>query len=158
MNRPNRIAVFPGTFDPITLGHADIVQRAADFFDKVIIAMGRNTKKQSLFPLDQRMNWVREMFKDNARIEVDTYDELTVEYCRKKGANFIVRGLRTSGDFEYEAHLAQVNRKLDSSIETIFLITSPELSNISSTVVRDIIIYGGDYTPFVPSVVRPARK
>jgi pantetheine-phosphate adenylyltransferase len=153
-----RIAVFPGTFDPITLGHADIVRRAAEMFDRVIIAMGRNTKKQSLFPLEERLAWIREIFKDDPRIEVDTYDELTVEYCRRKGANFIVRGLRTSGDFEYEAHLAQVNRKLDSSIETIFIITSPELSNISSTVVRDIIIYGGDYTPFVPPAVRPERK
>lgn len=154
----HRIAVFPGTFDPITRGHEDIVRRAADIFDRVIIAMGRNTKKQSLFPLEERMAWIREIFKDDPRIEVDTYDELTVEYCRRKGANFIVRGLRSSGDFEYEAHLAQVNRKLDSSIETIFIITSPELSNISSTVVRDIIIYGGDYTPFVPPAVRPVRK
>jgi pantetheine-phosphate adenylyltransferase len=154
----HRIAVFPGTFDPITRGHEDIVRRAADIFDRVIIAMGRNTKKQSLFPLEERLAWIREIFKDDPRIEVDTYDELTVEYCRRKGANFIVRGLRTSGDFEYEAHLAQVNRKLDSSIETIFIITSPELSNISSTVVRDIIIYGGDYTPFVPPAVRPEMK
>ena len=154
----HRIAVFPGTFDPITRGHEDIVRRAAEMFDRVIIAMGRNTKKQSLFPLEERLAWIREIFKDDPRIEVDTYDELTVEYCRRKGANFIVRGLRTSGDFEYEAHLAQVNRKLDSSIETIFIITSPELSNISSTVVRDIIIYGGDYTPFVPPAVRPERK
>ena len=154
----HRIAVFPGTFDPITRGHEDIVRRAADIFDRVIIAMGRNTKKQSLFPLEERMAWIREIFKDDPRIEVDTYDELTVEYCRRKGATFIVRGLRSSGDFEYEAHLAQVNRKLDSSIETIFIITSPELSNISSTVVRDIIIYGGDYTPFVPPAVRPVRK
>lgn len=153
-----RIAVFPGTFDPITRGHEDIVRRAADIFDRVIIAMGRNTKKQSLFPLEERMAWIREIFKDDPRIEVDTYDELTVEYCHRKGATFIVRGLRSSGDFEYEAHLAQVNRKLDSSIETIFIITSPELSNISSTVVRDIIIYGGDYTPFVPPAVRPVRK
>lgn len=153
-----RIAVFPGTFDPITRGHEDIVRRAADIFDRVIIAMGRNTKKQSLFPLEERIAWIREIFKDDPRIEVDTYDELTVEYCRRKGATFIVRGLRSSGDFEYEAHLAQVNRKLDSSIETIFIITSPELSNISSTVVRDIIIYGGDYTPFVPPAVRPVRK
>jgi len=153
-----RIAVFPGTFDPITRGHEDIVRRAADIFDRVIIAMGRNTKKQSLFPLEERMAWIREIFKDDPRIEVDTYDELTVEYCRRKGATFIVRGLRSSGDFEYEAHLAQVNRKLDSSIETIFIITSTELSNISSTVVRDIIIYGGDYTPFVPPAVRPVRK
>ena len=153
-----RIAVFPGTFDPITRGHEDIVRRAADIFDRVIIAMGRNTKKQSLFPLEERMAWIREIFKDDPRIEVDTYDELTVEYCRRKGATFIVRGLRSSGDFEYEAHLAQVNRKLDSSVETIFIITSPELSNISSTVVRDIIIYGGDYTPFVPPAVRPVRK
>ncbi len=153
-----RIAVFPGTFDPITRGHEDIVRRAADIFDRVIIAMGRNTKKQSLFPLEERLAWIREIFKDDPRIEVDTYDELTVEYCRRKGATFIVRGLRSSGDFEYEAHLAQVNRKLDSSVETIFIITSPELSNISSTVVRDIIIYGGDYTPFVPPAVRPVRK
>jgi pantetheine-phosphate adenylyltransferase len=150
-----KVAVFPGTFDPITLGHADIVKRAASIFDEVVLAVGKNTKKQSLFPLEQRMGWIRELFKDHPGIRVESYEELTVAFCRKVGASYIIRGLRSSGDFEYEAHLAQVNRKLDSGIETIFLITSPELNNISSTVVRDIIVYGGDYTPFVPSVVRP---
>jgi pantetheine-phosphate adenylyltransferase len=150
-----KIAVFPGTFDPITLGHADIVQRATGIFDEVVVAVGRNTKKQNLFPLEQRMNWIRELFKEQPGIRVESYEELTVAFCRKVGASYIIRGLRSSGDFEYEAHLAQVNRKLDSGIETIFLITSPELNNISSTVVRDIIVYGGDYTPFVPSVVKP---
>ena len=150
-----KTAVFPGTFDPITLGHADIVQRAAGIFDEVVVAVGKNSKKQNLFPLEQRMNWIRELFKDYPGIRVESYEELTVAFCRKVGASYIIRGLRSTGDFEYEAHLAQVNRKLDSGIETIFLITSPELNNISSTVVRDIIVYGGDYTPFVPSVVRP---
>lgn len=149
-----KTAVFPGTFDPITLGHADIVMRAANIFDKVVVAVGKNSKKQNLFPLEQRMNWIRELFKSNPGIRVESYEELTVAFCRKVGASYIIRGLRSSGDFEYEAHLAQVNRKLDSGIETIFLITSPELNNISSTVVRDIIVYGGDYTPFVPPVVR----
>ncbi|MEY3983782.1 MAG: hypothetical protein RL160_1341 [Bacteroidota bacterium] len=149
-----KTAVFPGTFDPITLGHADIVMRAANIFDEVVVAVGKNSKKQNLFPLEQRMNWIRELFKNNPGIRVESYEELTVAFCRKVGASYIIRGLRSSGDFEYEAHLAQVNRKLDSGIETIFLITSPELNNISSTVVRDIIVYGGDYTPFVPSVVR----
>jgi pantetheine-phosphate adenylyltransferase len=101
------------------------------------------------------MNWIRELFRDHSGIRVESYEELTVAFCRKVGASYIIRGLRSTGDFEYEAHLAQVNRKLDASIETIFLITSPELNNISSTVVRDIIVYGGDYTAFVPSVVRP---
>jgi pantetheine-phosphate adenylyltransferase len=150
-----KIAVFPGTFDPITLGHADIVQRAAGIFDEVVVAVGKNSKKQNLFPLEQRMGWIRDIFQGHPGIRVESYEELTVAFCRKIGASYIVRGLRTSGDFEYEAHLAQVNRKLDASIETIFLITSPELNNISSTVVRDIMVYGGDYTPFVPSVVRP---
>ena len=150
-----KTAVFPGTFDPITLGHADIVQRATGIFDEVVVAVGKNSNKQNLFPLEQRMNWIRELFKDYPGIRVESYEELTVAFCRKVGASYIIRGLRSSGDFEYEAHLAQVNRKLDSGIETIFLITSPELNNISSTVVRDIIVYGGDYTPFVPSVVRP---
>jgi pantetheine-phosphate adenylyltransferase len=150
-----KTAVFPGTFDPITLGHADIVMRAASIFDEVIVAVGKNSKKQNLFPLEQRMNWIRELFRDHSGIRVESYEELTVAFCRKVGASYIIRGLRSTGDFEYEAHLAQVNRKLDASIETIFLITSPELNNISSTVVRDIIVYGGDYTAFVPSVVRP---
>ncbi|MBU6324596.1 MAG: pantetheine-phosphate adenylyltransferase [Bacteroidetes bacterium] len=150
-----KTAVFPGTFDPITLGHADIVQRATGIFDEVVVAVGKNSKKQNLFPLEQRMQWILELFKDYPGIRVESYEELTVAFCRKVGASYIIRGLRSSGDFEYEAHLAQVNRKLDSGIETIFLITSPELNNISSTVVRDIIVYGGDYTPFVPSVVRP---
>lgn len=150
-----KTAVFPGTFDPITLGHADIVHRATGIFDEVVVAVGKNSKKQNLFPLEQRMEWIRELFKDYPSIRVESYEELTVAFCRKVGASYIIRGLRSSGDFEYEAHLAQVNRKLDSGIETIFLITSPELNNISSTVVRDIIVYGGDYTPFVPSVVKP---
>jgi pantetheine-phosphate adenylyltransferase len=150
-----KTAVFPGTFDPITLGHADIVMRAASIFDEVVVAVGKNSKKQNLFPLEQRMNWIRELFRDHSGIRVESYEELTVAFCRKVGASYIIRGLRSTGDFEYEAHLAQVNRKLDASIETIFLITSPELNNISSTVVRDIIVYGGDYTAFVPSVVRP---
>jgi pantetheine-phosphate adenylyltransferase len=129
--------------------------RAASIFDEVVVAVGKNSKKQNLFPLEQRMNWIRELFRDHSGIRVESYEELTVAFCRKVGASYIIRGLRSTGDFEYEAHLAQVNRKLDASIETIFLITSPELNNISSTVVRDIIVYGGDYTAFVPSVVRP---
>jgi pantetheine-phosphate adenylyltransferase len=148
-----RIAVFPGTFDPITRGHEDIVRRAADIFDRVIIAMGRNTKKQSLFPLEERMAWIREIFKDDPRIEVDTYDELTVEYCRRKGATFIVRGLRSSGDFEYEAHLAQVNRKLDSSIETVFLMADARRQAIASKLVKEIARLGGDVSQFVPPPV-----
>lgn len=148
-----RIAVFAGTFDPITRGHVDIIRRSLALFDKVIVAIGVNTKKQTLFSLEDRSNWIREIFKNEPGVEVADYTDLTVNYCRQRAARYILRGLRNGSDFDYEAHIAQVNRELAPEIETVFVISSPELSYISSTIVRDLIIYGGDYSGFVPESV-----
>lgn len=152
-----KIAIFAGTFDPITLGHADIIKRSLSLFDKVIIAIGVNTKKQTLFSLEDRRNWVQEIFKDEPKVEVDDYTDLTVNYCRSMGARYILRGLRNGSDFDYEAHIAQVNKELAPEIETVFIISSPELSYISSTIVRDLILYGGNYENFVPNAVAIAK-
>lgn len=149
----SKIAVFAGTFDPITLGHVDIIKRSLGLFDKVVVAIGVNTKKQTLFSLEDRITWVKNIFKDEPQIEVDDYTDLTVNYCRKIGAKYILRGLRNGSDFDYEAHIAQVNKELAPEIETVFTISSPELSYISSTIVRDLILYGGDYSGFVPTAV-----
>ena len=149
-----KIAVFPGSFDPITLGHYDIVTRALPLFDKIIVAVGTNATKNYMFPLDQRVEWIKETFKDEPKIEADTYSGLTVKYCKEKGANFILRGLRNPADFEFEKAVAQTNRKLQHDLETIFLLTSSGLSSISSSIVRDVIRHGGDYTQFVPKSVQ----
>ncbi len=153
----SRIAVFAGTFDPITKGHVDIVKRSLPLFDSIIIAIGVNSKKQNLFPLETRLEWIKQIFRDEPKVEIDSYDELTVDYCNKKNASYILRGLRNGSDFDYEAHIAQVNRELENNIETVFMITSPELSYISSTIVRDLIVYGGDYKSFVPAEVVIAK-
>lgn len=148
-----RIAVFAGTFDPITRGHADIVSRSIPLFDKIIVAVGVNTKKQNLFPVEKRLEWIKAIFKNEPKIEVDSYENLTVQYCRERGANYILRGLRNGSDYDYEAHIAQLNKELAPEIETVFVITSPALSYISSSLVRDLIIYGGEYKSFVPAEV-----
>lgn len=149
-----KIAVFPGSFDPITLGHVDIVTRAIPLFDKIIVAVGENAGKKYRFSLEQRLDWIKETFKNESTIEVDTYSGLTAEYCNRKNAQFILRGLRNPADFEFEKAIGQANGKLNSEIETIFLITSPEASFISSSIVRDVLKHNGDYTQFVPNVVR----
>ena len=146
-----KIAVFPGSFDPVTLGHYDIVTRGLPLFDKIIVAVGENANKNYMFPQEKRMSWLRETFKDQPKVEVDTYSGLTVKYCREKGARFILRGLRNPADFEFEKAVAQTNRKLDNSLETIFLLTSSGLSSISSSIVRDVIRHQGDYSQFVPA-------
>ena len=149
-----KIAIFAGTFDPITKGHADIVKRSLPLFDKIIVAIGENTKKQTLFDAETRLNWIKDIFKDEPKVQAMVYSGLTVEFCRQQHARYILRGLRNGSDYDYEAHIAQLNKELASEIETIFVITSPELSYISSSLVRDLIMYGGDYTPFVPAEVR----
>lgn len=149
-----RIAVFPGSFDPITLGHADIIRRALPLFDKIIVAVGENANKKYMFSREQRINWIRESFADQPNVETDTYSGLTVDYCRKVNASFILRGLRNPADFEFEKAVAQTNRKLMPDLETIFLLTSSGLSSISSSIVRDVIRNNGDYTQFVPDAVR----
>ncbi len=149
-----RKAVFPGTFDPITIGHVDIVRRALPLFDEIVIGVGRNNDKTHLFELDTRLNWIREIFQDEPKVSVDHYPGLTVDFARYKGAGFILRGLRSVTDFEYEFQISQVNKGLNPDIETVFIIATPAYTPISSKIVRDVIIKGGDYKPFVPEAVR----
>lgn len=145
-----RIAVFPGTFDPVTIGHVDIVVRGAKLFDEVIVAIGINTKKAMLFDLEQRTKWLEESFQHVPNVRIEHYEGLTVEYCKTVGAQFLLRGLRNGTDFDYESHIAQLNKSLNEDIETVFILSSPELGYISSTLVRDLIIHKGDYQKFIP--------
>lgn len=148
-----RICLFPGTFDPVTLGHIDIINRAQPLFDKIIIGVGRNATKTPMFSAEQRKQWFDEIFNGNSLIETAIYEGLTVNFCKKTGANFILRGIRYVSDFEYEKAIADANRTLDHSIETIFLTCEPKYNSIASTIVRDIIRNNGDATQFLPSVV-----
>ncbi len=152
MKRQN-IAVFPGSFDPFTLGHESIVRRALPLFDKIIIGIGENQNKKHFFPLEKRIFWIKELFKDNPKIEIEAYNSLTVEFCKKKNANFILRGLRTSADFEYERLIGQINKALLWNIETVYLLTLPEHTHISSSMVREIIKFKGDVHKFVPALI-----
>lgn len=145
-----KIAIFPGSFDPITVGHESIVRRALSLFDEIIISIGKNTNKSDFFSLEKRMEWINTVFKDEPKIKVQSYAELTVEFCKKVGARYILRGVRTSSDFEYERAIGQMNRAMNSEIETIFLLTQPEHSYITSTIVRDVIRHGGDASVFLP--------
>ncbi|NOU60467.1 pantetheine-phosphate adenylyltransferase [Marinifilum caeruleilacunae] len=150
-----RIAIFPGSFDPFTIGHESIVSRALPLFDKIIIAIGYNAEKRQFFPIEKRIQWIKEAFHNNPKIEVETFGGLTVEYCQSKNANFILRGLRTAADFEYERAIAQINKKMAYELESIFLLTTPEHTMITSTIVRDIIRHGGDASQFLPEVMDP---
>jgi pantetheine-phosphate adenylyltransferase len=145
-----RIAIFPGSFDPITKGHENILRRALPLFDEIIIAIGKNSSKQNYFPLEQREKWIRQVFADEPKVKVETYTGLTIEFCKKMNAKFILRGLRTSADFEFEKSIAQNNNVMAPDIETVFILPIPELSAINSTIVRDIIRNGGDASSFVP--------
>lgn len=147
-----KIAVFPGSFDPLTLGHLDVIQRGISLFDTLIIAVGVNTEKKYMFSLEQRVEILRKTFKDEPKISVQTYSGLTVDFCKEINANFILRGLRNPADFEFEKAIAHTNRKL-SEIETVFLLTSSGKSYISSSIVRDVIRHGGDYSGLVPNAV-----
>ena len=151
-----KTAVFPGSFDPVTLGHYDIVERATKLFDKIIIAIGHSVQKKYMFSLEQRKEFLRNTFKDFPNVEIDSFEGLTVDYCRKRNVNFIIRGLRNPADFEFEKAIVHINRTLtlENKIETIFLLTSSAKSFISSSSVREIISLGGDYTLFVPDAVR----
>ncbi len=150
MSKQERLAIFPGSFDPFTIGHQDIVNRALPLFDKIIIAIGYNSDKKGFFSIDKRKTWIEQSFMGNDKIEVKTYEGLTVDFCHKVGANFLLRGLRTSSDFEYERAIAQMNKKIYSDIESIFILTAPEYTPISSTIVRDIIRHGADASEFLP--------
>lgn len=145
-----KIAVFPGSFDPFTVGHESVLTRALPLFDKVVIMLGVNNTKKSLFPIEIRKRMIEDVFADEAKVEVQIYDGLTIDFCKKIGATHIIRGLRTSSDFEYERAIAQVNKMMFSSIETIFLLTMPEHTPINSSVVRDIINHRGDVSIFIP--------
>lgn len=146
-------AVFPGSFDPITLGHTDIIERALPLFDEIILAIGINADKKYMFSLEDRVRFLEETFKNEPKIKVATYNGLTVDFCKEQDAPFILRGLRSGTDLDYEKAIGQTNFKL-SGIESIFLITSSGKSHISSSIVRDVIRNGGDYTFMVPDVVK----
>ena len=145
-----KIAIFPGSFDPFTVGHESIVKRALPLFEKIIISIGHNINKEYYFPLEKREEWIKKVFKDNSKVEVKTYRGLTVDFCRKVKAGYILRGLRTSSDFEYERAVGQMNKAMYPEIETVFLLTMPQHTAINSTIVRDIIRYGGDASLFLP--------
>ena len=148
-----RKAIFPGSFDPITNGHYDIVKRGISLFDEVIVAIGINAEKKYMFSLDDRKRFIEEAFKNEPKVKVITYEGLTIDLCRKENADFILRGLRNPADFEFEKAIAHTNRRL-SKIETVFLLTAAKTSYISSSIVRDVLRNGGDYTVLVPDSVR----
>ena len=149
-----KIALFPGSFDPITRGHQDIIERATPLFDKIVIGIGTNTAKKHHFSLEERTGWIKETFKNNTKIEIVNYTGLTVSFCSSINATYILRGLRNTANYNYESAIAQMNRDLNNQIETIFILTSPELSAINSSIVRDIIINEGDVSKFIPSAIK----
>lgn len=142
-------AIFPGTFDPFTIGHYSVVKRALTFMDEIIIGIGVNEKKRTYFPTDKRVRMIEKLYAGNPRVKVEAYDGLTVDFARMRDARFIIRGIRTVHDFEYEETIADINRKL-AGIETILLFTEPELTAISSTIVRELLSYGKDVSSFLP--------
>ena len=146
-------AIFPGSFDPITLGHVDIINRGATLFDEIIIAIGENSSKDYMFSIDERVAFIESAFKDNPKISVMNYSGLTIDFCKEIEVDFIMRGLRNPADFEFEKAIAHTNRHL-STLETVFLLTSSQTSFISSSIVREIIRYKGDYKKLVPNSVR----
>jgi len=151
----SRIALFPGSFDPITLGHVDIIERAVPLFDEITIAVGTNSAKNYLFPLQQRVEWIEQTFAHEPKISVITYEGLTVDFAREQGVQFLLRGLRNPADFEFEKAIAQANREMVPDLETVFLLTSARYAYISSSIVREVYNHGGDFQKFVPSTVQP---
>lgn len=151
MKIKKRIAVFPGSFDPITLGHEDLIKRAAPLFDEIIVAIGLNSSKQGLFSLEERTTWLEKVFDNEENISIDSYRGLTVDFCKEKHSSYIIRGLRSSSDFEYEKQISQLNHIIGSGIETVFLISKPEFSHISSSIVREILKNNGDVSQLVPT-------
>lgn len=149
-----KIAVFPGSFDPITVGHVDLVKRALPIFDKIIVAIGVNTQKKYLFDLEQRKTWLKDVFAEYKQVEIDVFENLTAHYCKKKNSDFILRGLRNASDFDYEKTISQLNHIVGHGTETVFLISQPEFSHISSTIVREIILGKGDASPFLPPQIK----
>jgi pantetheine-phosphate adenylyltransferase len=148
-----RKAVFPGTFDPFTLGHESVVRKALPLFDHIVIAIGQNSKKISYFDLEKRINWIRETFQGEAKIEVDSFGGLTLDFCKKKGCDYILRGLRNPTDFQYESSIAQMNHAMKPEITTVLLICEPRFAAINSSIVREIHRSGGDISQFVPNAI-----
>ena len=148
-----KIAVFPGSFDPITLGHIDLVKRAKPLFDKIIVAVGVNSVKKTLFPLEARLEWIERVFGSDDQVEIGHFEGLTVNYCRDQNAQYLIRGLRNASDFDYEKTISQLNTIIGQGIETVFLISQPGYSHISSTIVREIIKGGGDASSFIPDSI-----
>ena len=149
----SKVAVFPGSFSPFSIGHQSVVEKALPLFDKIIISVGINSKKNQYFSIQERMQWIESVYGDNEKIEIKRYEGLTVDFCKKEKANYILRGLRDSHDFKFEKNIAQMNKDLNPDIETIFIITPPELSHISSSLIRDIIKNGGDVSKFIPKEI-----
>lgn len=149
----NKIAVFPGSFDPFTVGHEALVKRALPLFDKVIIAVGENAEKKNLFSIEMRTKMISKVFEGENRVEITRFNGLTVDFCRSHNAHYIIRGLRTAADFEYERAMGHMNWKMAPEIDTIFLLTSTDHTPVNSTIVREIIRYGGDASMFVPSSI-----
>lgn len=148
-----RICLFPGTFDPVTLGHVDIIDRAVSLFDKIVVGIGLNAAKDPMFSADQRLDWINEIYKNEPKVEGAIYEGLTVEFCKTLNAKYILRGIRYVSDFEYEKTIADANRALDKTIETIFLTGEPKYTSVASTIVRDIIRNGGNASAFLPEIV-----
>jgi pantetheine-phosphate adenylyltransferase len=148
-----KIAVFPGSFDPFTIGHEAIIKRALSLFDEIIVAVGANASKMNFYSLATRKEMINKVFEDEPKVRVDHYEGLTVDFCKKNGAGYLLRGLRTSADFEFERAIGQVNKSMAPGIETVFLLTAPEHSYINSTIVRDIIKSGGNASNFVPAAI-----
>ena len=149
-----KIAVFPGSFDPITKGHESIIRRALPLFDGIIIALGNNTNKNNFFSLEKRLKWIEQLFASEPRLTVQQYSGLTIDFCKKVNAQYILRGLRTSEDFEFERTIASMNKAMYPEIETVFILSNPELSAINSTIVRDILRHGGDASQFIPKGIK----
>lgn len=150
---PTKTCLFPGTFDPVTLGHTDIISRALPLFDKLIIGLGRNSSKTTLFSEEQRIEWLQEIYKGDDRVEVIAYEGLTVDCCHKVGATYILRGIRYVNDFEYEKAIADMNRSISNGIETIFLTCLPKYTSVASTLIRDVYRNGGIVSQFLPEPV-----
>ena len=148
-----KIAIFPGSFSPFTVGHQSVVNRALPLFDKIIISIGINSEKNQYFSIEERLQWIKDVYGNNPKIEIKFYEGLTVNFCKKENANYILRGLRDSHDFKFEKGIAQMNKDLNKEVETIFIITPPEISHISSSIIRDIIKNGGDVSKFIPKEI-----
>lgn len=147
-------AVFPGSFDPITRGHESVIRRALPLFDEIYIAVGVNSDKKSYFSVEKRLEFIQQVFNGESKIKVTQYHGLTVEFCKKVDAQYLLRGLRTSADFEFERSIGQINKKLSPQIETVFFLTDPQHTSLTSSIVRDILRHGGDVSQFIPESVK----